>query len=104
MENELILGVFLLLVIIYFRRQYHAWLRKRDWWKWYGRVYLKSFHWRWYRRVRLAFAGWRCEYCGSSEKPLQAHHLNYKHLWNESMKDTMIACKKCHEEEHGRKF
>lgn len=92
------------LVLLFLQWQYNKWLKKHYWWDWYSHMYLRSIHWRLYRGKRIWLALHRCEHCGKRVRPLQVHHLNYKRLGRERIKDTMVLCKKCHEYEHGRKL
>lgn len=85
-----------------FVKWYNNWLRKYNWWYWYGKIYQKSHHWKRYRKLRIKKAKYRCEMCGDDAPPLQVHHLHYRSLGRESMKDTLVLCVKCHKKEHER--
>ena len=41
----------------------------------------------------------KCQLCNSKEN-LQVHHLNYEHVGNESKKDVICICKRCHKNIH----
>ena len=64
--------------------------------------YIKSSKWAWMRQVALAIHGERCSRCGTTEGPLQVHHLHYKTTGNEdARRDLRIVCRRCHRIEHG---
>jgi 5-methylcytosine-specific restriction endonuclease McrA len=60
------------------------------------RQYLKGAAWNKRRRKTLKLAGYRCQRCGEA-KPLQAHHLTYENIFNETPGiDLMALCFDCH--------
>lgn len=59
------------------------------------KAYLKSPQWDRKRRKALFDAGYHCERCGKA-KPLQAHHLTYKRIFNEKPEDLQALCFDCH--------
>ncbi len=64
--------------------------------------YLCTDHWIAIRAVAIREAGFQCELCGSGIK-IEVHHKNYKRLGNETLKDLIVLCKKCHKGKHGRR-
>lgn len=63
------------------------------------KLYLKTAQWRARSAACLARARNRCQECGrpgSPRNPLQAHHLHYRSLGNESPADLQCLCKQCH--------
>lgn len=62
--------------------------------------YILSSAWK-YKRLRiLKRADNKCEKCGYSGR-LQVHHLTYKHLFHEPLKDLIALCPDCHKDIHG---
>lgn len=63
--------------------------------------YLQTRHWKqvraWVREQRLF-----CQGCGLGRRmvQLQVHHINYRHLWEESLDDLKMLCRDCHRIEH----
>lgn len=96
-------ALLLVTLVLYLRAIYHNWLRKHDWWSWYGKFYMKSRHWKRYRKMRVKKAGHRCDMCGA-KPPLHVHHLHYRSLGHERMNDTLVLCKRCHQDQHERKI
>ena len=81
--------------------------------EWYRTEYLKSAHWRWLRALRLEFAHHRCEQCGWSHDadslkaglqrqrgPLDVHHLVYRELYDVTLADLRVLCRRCHDRKH----
>jgi 5-methylcytosine-specific restriction endonuclease McrA len=68
------------------------------WWAVYG-AYLKSPEWAERRRRVLARAEGRCERCGH-ERATQVHHLTYRRVGAEWLKDLLAICNACHEHHH----
>lgn len=68
---------------------------------WYQKVYLQTDHW---QRVRAEMVSFWEGCCALSDKhvrlPMNAHHRNYKHLWEERWCDVILLCKECHEYHH----
>jgi len=60
--------------------------------------YLESDWWKRTRDIILESHPF-CEKCGS-KKSLVVHHKHYETVTNESIKDLMVLCWKCHNEEH----
>ena len=75
---------------------------RERWMRWYGRIYLQSWHWKRYRTVKLFLARYKCQKCHRQVRPLHLHHLTYKRLWRERLSDTLVLCVKCHSKTHGR--
>ena len=57
--------------------------------------YLESKEWKAKRQEAFAYYGERCSLCGK-KKNLQVHHIHYKSLGNEDVKDLTILCGGCH--------
>lgn len=85
----------------------------------YRHVYLQSRHWREFRLTALEAADWECEWptCQTTDphhpelrkklrmsrvpfpiKSLDVHHLHYRSLWHEELKDVAVFCRAHHEE------
>jgi len=65
------------------------------------REYIKSPTWAEKSRKVFAIHGSRCYRCGTTEGPLQVHHLHYGTLGHEDPRhDLRIACIPCHRKEH----
>jgi len=66
--------------------------------------YLKSEQWKEKAAKRLEIDRYTCQGCGSrgsSDNPLQVHHLNYKHVGNEDVyTDLVCLCRNCHIRTH----
>ena len=65
---------------------------------WYHTVYLKSDHWKELKSRKLQESP-KCEKCGNSNC-LDAHHVNYKQLFDVLTSDLLTLCRKCHKETH----
>ncbi len=61
--------------------------------------YLDSNQWSNIRNIVLMRAKWSCEKCDSMEH-LDVHHLNYKSIFNENLKDLLLLCRSCHQDQH----
>lgn len=61
----------------------------------YG-MYLHSEIW---EQTKNKFKKNKCEKCGGTEM-LNLHHLNYENIGNETKKDVITLCRKCHESLH----
>ena len=61
--------------------------------------FLSSPFWLEKKEWILDCLGNECQKCSSKEK-LQVHHKSYLNVGNEGIKDVIVLCKKCHEEEH----
>lgn len=61
--------------------------------------YLKTTKWRLKMRECFITAGRRCEVC-FDKTGIQAHHYNYKRLFEETQNDLFCLCKTCHEKYH----
>lgn len=64
--------------------------------------YIKSNAWNAKRIEAFRHYGNRCYYC-DRRKNLHIHHLNYKNLGDENIKDLRVVCEVCHEQIHHRK-
>lgn len=65
--------------------------------------YISSFEWEAKRRQRLAIDKNRCVMCGKPnfKAVLQVHHITYKHLGNEDIKNDLVTlCEDCHKMIH----
>jgi 5-methylcytosine-specific restriction endonuclease McrA len=97
------LAILLLLVLIFW-----PWLMtrrrrsKRDdrTWREKYHAYLNSPAWKNKRQELFQKRGYRCEGegCGSTVG-LQVHHLTYRNLGHESLRDLKILCPSCHARE-----
>ena len=69
--------------------------------KWHGTYveYLRSDQWAAKRRAAMKHHGRKCGVCGSV-RSLEVHHLTYKRLGHERMKDLQILCGDCHRIRH----
>jgi 5-methylcytosine-specific restriction endonuclease McrA len=65
----------------------------------YRAEYLKSDHWKNLRKEKLAENGKICESCGRKNN-LDIHHLDYKNLYDVTLEDLKVLCRKCHNDEH----
>ena len=61
--------------------------------------YLKSDKWAWYRSKILKRDGGKCTECDNAEN-LNVHHLTYRNLGHEQMKDLVTLCRDCHKKAH----
>lgn len=69
--------------------------------EWYRKVYLKSEHWKNLKNQRLKISNNSCEIC-KQKRNLDCHHLDYKNIYDVSVYDLQILCRKCHREIHGK--
>lgn len=67
----------------------------------YRSVYLKSEHWASLKQSKILQQS-VCEKCGSS-RFLDCHHKQYKNLYDVSLADLSVLCRKCHYELHTQK-
>jgi hypothetical protein len=69
-----------------------------DWWARYS-AYLESEPWKARRKQVLHRSGGFCEagLGGCMVKAVQAHHLTYRHVFNEPLFDLVAVCVPCHE-------
>lgn len=89
----------------------------------YRKVYLRSRHWKQFRQEALKAANWECEFPGCDVvdpgkpnverikyyfpkmvQPLDVHHLHYRTLGRESLKDVSVLCRRHHEEIEREKY
>jgi len=63
------------------------------------REYLDSKAWQAKRKEAFAYHGCKCADCGATER-LAVHHVTYKRLGREKMKDLLIVCEDCHSIRH----
>jgi hypothetical protein len=75
----------------------HSHLSRRDW---YRTVYLRSKHWRKLKRQAKNHHGRQCRHCRCLRR-LDVHHLNYRNIFDVTVEDLEILCRKCHQKEHG---
>ena len=64
--------------------------------------YLEIKHWKDFRKKILSKRN-SCQCCGSKKDIFNIHHRNYNNLFNETNKDVLVLCKKCHYKFHKRK-
>jgi 5-methylcytosine-specific restriction endonuclease McrA len=60
--------------------------------------YLASPYWKVRRREALKRANYLCRDCG--HRATQVHHLTYVGVFNESPKDLVALCERCHTNRH----
>jgi len=65
--------------------------------EWYRTVYLKSPHWTDLRSRKLS-QNPNCEVCGG--RALDAHHVNYRRIFDVEISDLLSVCRKCHDDIH----
>jgi len=58
-------------------------------------AYLASEEWKVCRRFALAFYDHRCALCNAHEN-LEVHHRSYAHLYEETLTDLIVLCRRCH--------
>ena len=63
--------------------------------------YLESAHWHKVRDIRLKIDKHTCQMCGAIEH-LQVHHISYKTIGNEKMRDLITLCEDCHKAIHDK--
>jgi hypothetical protein len=61
--------------------------------------YLESKEWHAKVDIAMKYYGNNCVLCGNT-KNLSAHHRTYKNLYNETVFDLIILCKRCHKFVH----
>jgi hypothetical protein len=61
--------------------------------------YLLSDKWQLKREKLFDVRGKICERC-KSKKDIQVHHKTYKNIFNESLNDLEVLCKRCHMAHH----
>lgn len=71
-------------------------LRMKDW---YRIVYLRSDHWRSLREQAFEKYGRICHECKRRGR-MDVHHLNYRSIFDVSVDDLQVLCRKCHRKEH----
>lgn len=59
-------------------------------------AYMGSAAWKAKKREAFEWHGRACQVCGS-QRNLECHHLHYRTLTKERMKDLRILCKPCHQ-------
>lgn len=67
--------------------------------RWYREVYLFSDHWKSLRLQAFKEGGRHCHRCPATTH-LDVHHLRYRRLYDVTVQDLQILCRKCHEREH----
>lgn len=67
--------------------------------EWYRNIYLHSAHWKTLRRNALEVHGSKCHGC-STKKRLDVHHLQYRAIYDVTVADLQVLCRKCHSKEH----
>lgn len=63
--------------------------------------YLKTSAWLARRKQSLQAAGWKCQVCGTADRPLEVHHNSYDRLGHENETDLVVLCGDCHSRHHG---
>lgn len=62
--------------------------------------YLKSEHWGNLRIEKLASVNARCKKCNLRDLSNDVHHLRYRKLYDVTLDDLVVLCRKCHERAH----
>lgn len=60
--------------------------------------YYESEAWATKRTFALHRASYRCQWCKTTKRPLQVHHLSYANLYHEKPEDLMVLCPRCHQQ------
>jgi hypothetical protein len=82
-----------------------CWCMRRDPGNWcndrrdyYRNVYLKTDHWKQLKKEMLQ-ANPTCRLCNSPSK-LDVHHRHYRSLYNVTLDDLIVLCRRCHADLH----
>lgn len=67
---------------------------------WYRTKYLKSEHWQTLRVAKLASVDACCYCCGKRNLDNDVHHLHYRKLWDVTLDDLLVLCRRCHDGTH----
>lgn len=59
--------------------------------------YLASPEWDKRRKQAYKDANYACQKCGAKNVTLEAHHLTYANLGNETPEDLLVVCRNCHQ-------
>jgi len=70
-------------------------MQNAEWWSQYT-AYLLTPEWRSKADRVLARDAWVCQAC-LRNRATQAHHLTYKHVFNEPLFELIAVCRPCHE-------
>ena len=57
--------------------------------------YLRSGDWRRFRELVIQLRGYRCQLCQDTKK-IEVHHMSYKRVGSEDLRDVLIVCNSCH--------
>lgn len=68
----------------------------------YKQDYLKSTEWNTRRKQVLKRDSYSCKQCGITGVPMEVHHITYKRLTCENLKDLVTLCRDCHQHIHNR--
>lgn len=63
--------------------------------------YIQSAAWQLKRQQILKRDNHKCVVCFSKDR-LEIHHISYRHLGNEPLKDLVTVCRTCHQNTHDR--
>jgi hypothetical protein len=63
---------------------------------------LRSDRWQEVRHDAIRRAGYRCARCRRGNRPLDGHHLTYRHLGQERPGEVVALCRACHDGLHRR--
>lgn len=66
----------------------------------YRNTYLKSEDWKSLRACKIAHVLGRCNLCGLKSDSNDVHHLKYHRLYDVSLTDLRVLCRKCHDRVH----
>lgn len=73
--------------------------KKRLVWEGNYSDYLLTNHWKETRKTAIKHHGNKCHDCGA-DRNLEVHHLTYKRLGREKMRDLQVLCYNCHRLRH----
>ena len=67
--------------------------------RWYRKIYLKSDHWKFLKAALFKKKPKQCKKCKSCLR-IDVHHKEYKYIYDVTIDDLEILCRKCHRKEH----
>lgn len=59
------------------------------------KAYIKSPAWFAFRKAIVELRGYKCQLC-QSIKDIDLHHMTYKRLGKEDLRDVLLVCRTCH--------
>lgn len=66
----------------------------------YRKVYLQSEDWKSIRKLKLLKSKCKCALCGKRSPHNDIHHVLYKELYFEDLRELRVLCRKCHDFVH----